>query len=70
MTRDTITDTGITAAAEELYHVASRGKEWNTAPREVRDDFRGIARRMMERAATAELAEQSRQREGREWRLP
>jgi hypothetical protein len=58
------------AGAEELYHQASRGRPWSQAPNEVRQEFRGIVRRILGAAHTADLAEQSRQREGRGWRLP
>jgi hypothetical protein len=58
-----LTEAGINAMAEELYHQASRGKPWNQASRQVRQDMVGIVRRMVDRAYGAEAVRQAREQE-------
>ena len=60
--RDEIMDVWVEAGAEELYHQASQGKSWASAGRQVQEDFRGVVRRIIETAHTAELAYRSKQR--------
>ena len=55
-----ITDRWVEASAEELYHQASQGKSWRAAPYELKQDSRGIARRVLERGRVAEIAYRSR----------
>jgi hypothetical protein len=61
--RDEIMRIWVEAGAEELYHEASQGKPWQSAGREVQENFRGIVERIIETAHTAELAHRSKQRD-------
>jgi hypothetical protein len=55
-----ITDRWVEAAAEEIYHEASRGKSWHAAPEPVKEHIRGVTRKALERGRVAEIAHRSR----------
>jgi hypothetical protein len=62
MNRDELMGVWCEAGAEELYHVASQGRPWASAGRQVQEDFRGIVKRIIETAHVAELEYRSQQR--------
>jgi hypothetical protein len=51
-----ITDEWVEASAEELYFQASRGKAWQAASHDIRQQFRAITRTVIERGQVAEIA--------------
>ena len=55
-----ITDRWVEAAAEEIYHEASRGQSWDAAPHATKEHIRGVTRRALERGRVAEIAHRSR----------
>jgi hypothetical protein len=57
-----ISDIWVEAAAEELYHQASRGKSWHALRHETKQQLRAITRTVIERGRVAEIAERSRRR--------
>jgi hypothetical protein len=59
--RDQLMRVWCEAGAEELYHMASQGKPWASAGRQVQEDFRGIVQRIIETAHVAELEYRSKQ---------
>jgi len=57
-----LTDAGIEAAAQELHRLAS-GKPWAQASQQLRTDFRGFVKSMVDKAYEAEVAERARSKQ-------
>lgn len=55
-----ITDAMAEGAAEELHHIASHGKQWNTAGHDVQQHFRAVVRQVIDAGNTAELVARSK----------
>jgi hypothetical protein len=51
-----VTPTMVEAGAMELYHLAARGQSWWSASFELRCEFTGYSKQILEAAAGAEVA--------------
>ncbi len=57
---DNLTPVMIEGAAQELHYLASRGQSWQAAGHEVREELRGVVKRVLGAGQAAELVARSK----------